>query len=102
MFSVKGNSQGGLCGVQRKQEQQSIFASRKSEKASTLSGEDLCQVKWDNDFQFEDSYIVQALENWIVYGNFVDQRWGPGIESGMSLFKHQMFLGTYREPHGGF
>lgn len=39
----------------------------------------------DGNFQFDDSYVAQAFGNWVVYGGFVDQWWGPGVESGLIL-----------------
>ena len=39
----------------------------------------------DKNIQFDDSYIVQELGNWILYGGSVDQWWGPGVESGLIL-----------------
>ncbi|MCH8863661.1 MAG: hypothetical protein IID51_14325 [Proteobacteria bacterium] len=36
-------------------------------------------------FQFDDSYLAHAVGNWVVYGGFVDQWWGPGVESGLIL-----------------
>lgn len=37
------------------------------------------------DVHFDGSYFVKALGNWMVYGGFVDQWWGPGTESALIL-----------------
>lgn len=39
----------------------------------------------DGDIQFDDSYAAKALGNWIFYGGFVDQWWGPGNDSALTL-----------------
>ncbi|MCG8503127.1 MAG: capsule assembly Wzi family protein [Sphingomonadales bacterium] len=39
----------------------------------------------DNDYHFDDSYIAQIVGNWVFYGGFIDQWWGPGFESGLML-----------------
>ncbi|MFZ5609663.1 MAG: capsule assembly Wzi family protein [Pseudomonadota bacterium] len=36
-----------------------------------------------NDYQFERSYIAQALGNWVVYAGWVEQWWGPGWDSAL-------------------
>jgi len=39
----------------------------------------------DNNVQFDDSYIAQAVGNWVFYGGTLDQWWGPGFDAGMIL-----------------
>ena len=39
----------------------------------------------DGNIQFDDSYIAKAAGNWVFYGGFVDQWWGPGLDSALTL-----------------
>ncbi len=39
----------------------------------------------DGNFQFDDSYVAKAVGNWVFYGGFVDQWWGPGMDSALTL-----------------
>lgn len=37
----------------------------------------------DDNISFDGSYMAQALGNWVVFGGFVDQWWGPGNDSAL-------------------
>lgn len=39
----------------------------------------------DGELTLDDSYIAQAMGNWLFYGGWVDQWWGPGWSSSLIL-----------------